>query len=156
MHCDLELWHPKSTWYILYSWGGFCITFHGDRWKGKVIMRHKPFSVINASWSWPSDRKINRHILDSNDSLGVCKKFHDDRCKRKASLRQNHSIHFWLSLHCDLDLWNRKSLGHILHSSVFMWSFMMIGVKGKQLSNRTILPNQASTDERTEWFQYYV
>ena len=37
-------------------------------------------------------------------------------------------------MHCDLDLLTSKSIGHILASwGVCMWSFMMIGVKGKQL-----------------------
>ena len=47
------------------------------------------------------------------------------------------SYHFLKSMHCDLDLLTLKSIGHILASwRVCMWSFMMIGVKGKQLCAR--------------------
>ena len=61
------------------------------------------------------------------------------------------TLHFGASMHCDLDVLTQKPLGHILHSSgVCMWSFMMIGVKGKQLCHWTILPYHASTDGRTD------
>ena len=52
------------------------------------------------------------------------------------------------------DLLTSKSIGHILDSwRVCMWSFMMIGVKGKQLCAGN--PNAAGqTDGRTWWFQY--
>ena len=52
------------------------------------------------------------------------------------------------------DLLTSKSIGHILDSwGVSMWSFMMIGVKGKQLCAGN--PNaDGRTDGRTWWFQY--
>ena len=57
-------------------------------------------------------------------------------------------------MHCDLDLLTSKSIWHILDSwGVCMWSFMMIGVKGKHLCAGN--PNAAGqTDGRTWWFQY--
>ena len=106
---------------------------------------------------WPFDPKIDRAYHWLMGSL--CMKFHDDKCKGKAVMCQNHftlPCHFWLSMYCDLDLWTRKSLGHISDSSrVYLWSFVMISAKRGQLCDWTILPNQASTDGRTGWwFQY--
>ena len=50
-------------------------------------------------------------------------------------------------MHCDLDLWTSKSIGHILDSwGVCMWSFVMIGVKGKQLC----AGNPNADDRRTD------
>ena len=46
---------------------------------------------------------------------------------------------FQQSLHCDLDLWTQKLKGkmNILGSlGVFVWSFMMLSVKGKQWCNK--------------------
>ena len=88
MNCDLDLWpfdtkihraHPRLV-------GSLCMTFHDNKCKGKAIMRHKPFSVINTLCHWP------------------------------------------------LTMW------HILGSwGVFVWSFIKIGVKEKQLCN--IMPS---------------
>ena len=68
------------------------------------------------------------------------------------------------------DLLTSKSIGHILASwGVCMWSFMMIGIKGKQLcagdpnaagqtdgqtDGRTDGQTDGQTDGRTWWFQY--
>ena len=52
MHCDFDIFllTQKSIGYILNSYmiGSLCMKFHDDRCKGKAIMQHKPFSVINA------------------------------------------------------------------------------------------------------------
>ena len=78
---------------------------------------------------WPFDLKIYRAHHCLMGSLHV--KFHDDRCKGKAVMhRKPFSVIY--------ALWpwplTSKSIGHILASwRVCMWSFMMIGVKGKQL-----------------------
>ena len=79
---------------------------------------------INALWPWP-------RLMGS-----LCMKFHDYRCKGKAIMQQLNISHFQLSMHCELDLLTPKPIGHILNSrGVFVWSFMIIGVKGKQLCN---------------------
>ena len=119
--------------------GSLCMKFHDDRCKGKAIMRHKPFSLINALWHWPLNPKTHRAYPQLMESL--CMKFHDDRCKGKATMRHNY---FYLSMHCDLDLWTPKSIGYILDSwGVFVGSFIMISVKGKQLCARIIFPDLA-------------
>ena len=102
MLCDLDLWTPKYIGHILNSWGVFVWSFMII----KLIMQHKPFSVISALWPWLLCWKINRahpRLLGS-----LCMKFRDDRCKGKAIMRRDYftkPCHFWLSMHCDLDLW---------------------------------------------------
>ena len=111
--------------------GSLHVKFHDDRCKGKAVMRRKPFSVIYALWPWPLDLKIYRAHPCLMGSLHV--KFHDDRCKGKAVMcRKPFSVIYAVTL--TFDLLTSKSIGHILASwGVCMWSFMMIGVKGKQL-----------------------
>ena len=86
---------------------------------------------------WPFDLKIYRAHPCLMGSLHV--KFHNDTCKGKAVMRGKpfsviHALWPWpLTL---------KSIGHILASwGVCMWSFMMIGVKGKQLCAGIIFSN---------------
>ena len=66
-----------SLGHILESFWSLCMKFHEDRCKGKAIMQHKPFSVINALWPWPFDPKINRTHCRLMWSL--CVKCHDDK-----------------------------------------------------------------------------
>ena len=109
--------------------GSLHVKFHDDRCKGKAVMRRKPFSVIYALWPWPLDLIIYRAHPCLMGNLHV--KFHDDRCKGKAVMRRKP-----FSVIYALWPWplTSKSIGHILASwGVCMWSFMMIGVKGKQL-----------------------
>ena len=109
--------------------GSLHVKFHDDRCKGKAVMRRKPFSVIYALWPWPLDLKIYRAHPWLMGSLHV--KFHDDRCKGKAVMRRKPFSVIYALWPWTLTL---KSIGHILASwGVCMWSFMMIGVKGKQL-----------------------
>ena len=128
---EINRTYPRLMWSL-------CMKFHDYKCKGKAIMRYKP--VINALWPWPLDPKINKAHPWLIRCL--CMKFHDDKCKGKAFMCRNYFTypwHFQLSMHCDLD--PKITVGHIL-----MWSFMMIGVKGKQLCDWTILLNHAPTD----------
>ena len=131
MHCDLDLWPFDLKIYRAHPWlmGHLHVKFHDDRCKKKVVMCRKPFSVIYALWPWPFDLKIYRAHPWLMGSLHL--QFHEDRCKGKAVMcRKPFSVIY--------ALWpwplTWKSIGHILDSwGVCMWSFMMIGVKGKQL-----------------------
>ena len=94
---------------------------------------------------WPFDLKIYRAHPSLMGSLHV--KFHHDRCKGKAVMhRKPFSVIY--------ALWpwplTSKYIGHILASwGVCMWSFMIIGAKGKQLCARN--PNAAGqTDGQTD------
>ena len=61
-------------------------------------------------------------------------KFHDDGCKGKAVMRRKTIFSNLCIVTLTFDLLTSKSIGHILASwGVCMLSFMMIGVKGKQL-----------------------
>ena len=150
---------PFSVIYALWPWplnlkiyrahpwlmGHLHVKFHDDRCKGKAVMCRKPFSVVYALWPWPLDLKIYGAHSCLMRSLHV--KFHDDRCKGKAVMhRKPFSVIYALSP------WplTSKSIGHILASwGVCMWSFMVIGVKGKQLCAGN--PNAAGqTDGRTD------
>ena len=97
------------------------------------------------------------HILASWGSLHV--KFHDDRCKGKAVMRRKPFSVIYALWPWPLTFWPQKSIGHILDSwGVCMWSFMMIGVKGKQLCAGNPNADDRRTDRqtniRTWWFQY--
>ena len=135
LHCDLDLWPFDLKIYRAHPWlmGSLHVKFHDDRCKGKAVMRRKPFSVIYALWPWPLDLKIYGAHPCLMGSLHV--KFHDDRCKGKACSYAPETIFSNLCIvTLTFDLWTSKSIGHILASwGVCMWSFMMIGVKGKQL-----------------------
>ena len=152
MHCDLDLWSFDLKIYRAHPWlmGSLHVKFHDDRCKGKAVMRRKPFSVIYALWPWPFDLKINRAHPCLMGSLHV--KFHDDRCKGKAVMRWKPLCIVTLTF----DLLTSKSIGHILASwGVCMWSFMMIGVKGKQLCAGNPNPDRhgrtdGQTDGRTD------
>ena len=87
MHCDLDLLPFDRETCRAYPRliGSICMMFHNERCKGKVIMRHKPFTIINALWPWPFDLRIHRAHPCLMRSL--CAKFHDDKCKRKLVMR---------------------------------------------------------------------
>ena len=94
MCCDLDLWPFDLKIYRAHPclMGSLHVKFHDNRCTGKALMRRKPFSVIYALWPWHLTSKSIGHILDS---WGVCMwsfmmivKFHDDRCKGKAVMRQ--------------------------------------------------------------------
>ena len=119
---NLTFW-PKYQWAHPQLIESLCMKFHDDRYKGKAILQHKPFSVINAWWPWPLDPEINR----AHPRLmgGLCMKFHDDWCKGKAIMRVFMMIgvkgkqlcdknYFQLSMHCDFDLLTPKSMEHIV------------------------------------------
>ena len=111
--------------------GSLCMKFNDDRCKGKAIMWHKRFSVINALWPWSWTPKSIGHILDSWGVFVWSLMMIDEKEKQLCNIN-----HFQLSMHCDLDLWTPKSIEHILTSwGVFVWSFMMIVLKGKKLCN---------------------
>ena len=81
---------------------------------------------------WPFDLKIYRAHPWLMGRLHV--KFHDDRCKGKAVMRREPFFSNLCIVTLTFDLLTSKSIGHILASwEVCMWSFMIIGVKGKQL-----------------------
>ena len=80
-----DLLSSKSIGHILASWG-VCMWSFMDRYKGKTVMRRKPFSVIYALWPWPFDLKIYRAHPCLMGSLHV--KFHDDRNKGKAVMHR--------------------------------------------------------------------
>ena len=84
---DLDIWpfDPEIYRAHFQHMGSLCVKFHDDRCKGKEIMRHKPFPIINASWPWPLDPKINRAHPRLMGSL--CVKLHDDMCKVKEIMR---------------------------------------------------------------------
>ena len=50
LHCDLDLslFDPETHRVHSHLMESLCMKFHDDRCKGKAIMQHKPFSVINA------------------------------------------------------------------------------------------------------------
>ena len=108
---------------------------------------------------WPFDLKIYRAHPCLMGSLHV--KFHDDRCKGKAVMRRKPFSVIYALWPWPLTL-TSKSIGHILASwGVCMWSFMMIGVKGKQLcagnsnaAGQTDGRMDRRMDRRTWWFQY--
>ena len=134
MHCDIDLWPFDLKIYRAHPWlmGRLHVKFHDDRCKKKVVMRWKPFSVIYALWPWPLDLKIYRAHPCLMGSLYA--KFHDDRCKGESSYAPETSFSNLCIVTLTFDLLTSKSIGHILDSwGVCMWSFMMIGVKGKQL-----------------------
>ena len=85
MHCDFDLWTPKINSVHPWLMGSLHVKFHDDMCKGKAIMRHKQFPIINALWPWPFDPKINRAHSRLMGSL--CAKFHDDGCKGKAVMK---------------------------------------------------------------------
>ena len=103
--------------------------------------------VIYALWPWPlTFFKIYRAHPCLMGSLHV--KCHDDRCKGEAVMRRKP-----FSVIYALWPWplTSKSIGHILASwGVCMWSFMMIGVKGKQLCAGNQNADDRRTDERTD------
>ena len=68
-------------------------------------------------------------------SLFLGRSVNKDRgCPNGTNTPRGDNFSRYQNLHCDLDLWTSKFIGHILASwGVCMWSFMMIGVKGKQL-----------------------
>ena len=134
---------PFSVIYALWPWpldlkiyrahpwlmGSLHVKFHDDRCKGESSYAPETIFSNYALWPWPLDLKIYRAHPCLMGSLHV--KFHDDRCKGKAVMhRKPFSVIY--------ALWpwplTSKSIGHILDSwGVCMRSFMMIGVKGKQL-----------------------
>ena len=73
---------------------------------------------------------LERSLIQLDSSL-----IRDDRCKGKQLCNINH---FQYSVHCDLGLWSFNP-----KINIFVWSFMMISVKGKQLCATIILPNLA-------------
>ena len=108
------------------------------------------FSLHHHFWPWLKktvehnrfDLKIYRAHPCPMRFLHV--KFHDDRCKGKTVMRRKP-----FSVIYALWPWplTSKSIGHILDSwGVCMWSFMMIGVKGKQLC----AGNPNADDRRTD------
>ena len=121
LYCDLDLWPfdkipPTAT--ISNS-----PSYATER---EAVMHQKPFSVILALWPWPLDPKVHTWLMGR---LHV--KFHEDRWKGEAVMHQK-------PFSVILALWpwplTKKSIGPILDSlGDCMWSFMRIGVKGKQL-----------------------
>ena len=131
MHYDLDLWTFGPEINRAHPWlmESLPVKFRNHRYKGIAVMRQKPFSVIHALWPWPIDPEINRAHPWLRRSVPV--KFCDHGCKGKAVMRRKPFPEINALWPWPLTL---KSTGHILASwRVCMWSFMMIGVKGKQL-----------------------
>ena len=135
--------------------GSLCVEFHDDSCKGKAIMIlhvvNKTFSVIKALWPCSFDPEINSPILPLMQSLYVNLR---DRCTKFIL----HNFSILAIIHCDPDFRTQKSIRHILDSrGACIWSFMMIGLKRRQLCDLNILPHLECTDrwtDRTGWFQY--
>ena len=84
---------------------------------------------------WPFDLKIYRAHPWLMVSLHV--KFHANKCKKESSYAPETIFSYLCIVTLTFDLLTSKSIGHIFASwGVCMWSFMMIGVKGKQLCAR--------------------
>ena len=103
----------------------------------KAIMHQKLLSVINAYDLdlWPEINRAHPQLMRSLDL-----KFHDYRWKGKEIMQRK-----WFLVIRALWPWllTSKSIEHILNSIGFsVWSFVMKGVKGKQLCVITIFSSQ--------------
>ena len=95
----------------------------------------------------PFDLKIYRAHPCLMGSLHM--KFHDDRCKGKAVMRRKPFSVIYALWPWPSTFWPQKTIGHTLALwGVCMWSFMMIGVKGKQFMRRK--PKCGRTDGQAD------
>ena len=113
MQCDLYLWTLKSMELILDSWGVFVWSFilTGVKWKQWCDIDH---CTVTLTFD-PEIHRAHSRLMGS-----LCAKFHDDKCKGKAVMRQNNFTFFIFNLaifsyQCivtlTFDLLTRKSLG---------------------------------------------
>ena len=127
-HClcdpDTHRAHPPLMWSL-------CVKFHDDRCKGKGIMRYYPFSVINALCPWPL-------TFWSRGQQGPSLTHGDSACKVSWGLCKGQAVMRMKPFYLTYALWpwplTLILTGPIPDSwGVCQWSFMRIGVKGKQL-----------------------
>ena len=157
MHCDLHLWPFDLKIYRAHPWlmGSLHVKFHDDGCKKKVVMCRKPFSVIYALWPWPLTfwpQNLKGTSLPHGESAREVSWW---SVKRESIYAPETIFSNLCIVTLTFDLLTSKSIGHILDSwGVCMWSFMMIGVKGKQLCTGNPNAEDRRTDRRTWWFQY--
>ena len=115
--------------------GNVPVKFHENGCKGEVVMRMKQFYLTYALCYidlWPFDPNVDGAHPWLMGSVPV--KFHEDRCKGEAVM---HMKPFYLTpciVTLTFDLLTSRSTGPIHDSwGVCLWSFMRMGVKGKQL-----------------------
>ena len=151
MILTFDLLTSKSIGHILDSWGVCMWSFMMIGVKGKQLCAGNHFqSFMHCDLDlWPFDLKIYRAHSWLMESLHV--KFHDDRCKGKAVMRRKPFLSNLCIVTLTFNFLTLKSVGHILDSwGDCMWSFMMIGVKGKQLCARNPHADDRRTDGRTD------
>ena len=132
-----DLLTPRSTEPILDSWEVCLWSFmrigvKGSSYAHKTILPNPMYCDLDL---WPFDPKVYRTHPWLMGSVPV--KFHEDRGKGEAVMRMKP---FYLTpciVTLTFDFLTPRSTGPILDSwGVCLWSFMRIGVKGKQLCAR--------------------
>ena len=117
--------------------------FRDDRCKGKAIMGHKPFSVINALWPWPFDPKINRAYPWPTRNFMMISVKGKQLCVR--IILPNLAFY---SCPWTFDLKSTRPHSQLIRSLYV--KFHDDRCKGKRLCDWTILPSWASTHKSRE------
>ena len=118
--------------------GNLCMKFHYFRCtrKAMILMCQKSFSVINALWHWPFEKK--KSIGSILDSWGICLwNFMITVVWRESSYAPKTIFSNQCIVTLTFEILTKKSKEHILNSwSVCMWSFMITGLKRKHLRTK--------------------